>query len=202
VTNYGGAPAGPFKVGLQGAYAADFIIVSDTCAGVFIPPMGSCTVSVSFRPSSEGSRIATLVLYGPESIIASANLGGFGIPAGSALRLTDAAGMTISEWHFPNGRGTMVGARSAEIAVLVHNDDDVLETGQLALKMGGMNAGDFVIVKTDCSVSLAPHGICTIVLAFAPTVVGLRYADLSVYAAAGGSVTLTMTGLGAIHTLE
>jgi hypothetical protein len=48
--------------GIGGAHPGDFLISSDACSGVTLPPGGECAVDVEFRPSQPGERTGTLGL--------------------------------------------------------------------------------------------------------------------------------------------
>jgi hypothetical protein len=61
VTNFGTETSSPISVTLTGANASAFKIVSDTCAGVQLPPEeGDCVVTVVLAPHTNGNKKATL----------------------------------------------------------------------------------------------------------------------------------------------
>jgi hypothetical protein len=60
VTNIGATPTPPLMTTLSGMNPMDFLVLSDTCAGVALPPMASCQVVVRFRPTAPGPRNALL----------------------------------------------------------------------------------------------------------------------------------------------
>ncbi len=60
ITNTGGGTSGPVTVGLGGPSASEFQLVGTTCTTAPLPPKGTCTADVAFRPASTGSKAAML----------------------------------------------------------------------------------------------------------------------------------------------
>jgi hypothetical protein len=61
LTNNGGANLVISTAALNGPNASDFAISADTCSGTTLTPSNTCSVSVTFTPSAEGSRSASLI---------------------------------------------------------------------------------------------------------------------------------------------
>lgn len=61
VTSAGSGPLNISSVGLSGAKAGDYQIVSDTCSGRSLVPGSSCTTAVTITASAPGSSVAQLV---------------------------------------------------------------------------------------------------------------------------------------------
>jgi DNA-binding beta-propeller fold protein YncE len=82
VTNNTAAYLFAWFVDLDGLDWADFAIGLDTCSPTLIAPGDSCTIDVSFTPTTPGGRSAVLTVYtdAPDSPH-TVNLSGFGIAA-------------------------------------------------------------------------------------------------------------------------
>jgi hypothetical protein len=168
-------------VSLSGANPADFI-QTNNCQQTTLPPNGSCTVNVTFKPQAEGARIASLMIgenvsSGFQSII----LEGTGL---SPLPILSASSLNF---------GTQpVGTDSPPLAVTLVNK------GNAALNIGGIAvSGDFNEFNR-CSTSLAPAGSCVIFIHFVPTAIGNRAGTLTITDnAAGTPQTVALSGMGA-----
>ncbi|MFB3738259.1 MAG: choice-of-anchor D domain-containing protein [Candidatus Velamenicoccus archaeovorus] len=79
IGNAGGEDLELTGVALAGAAAAEFSVSTD-CAGA-LRPGGSCTVQVTFAPTTPGDKLATLVVEGPDAGGASLPLSGTGVVA-------------------------------------------------------------------------------------------------------------------------
>jgi hypothetical protein len=77
VKNYGGLPTAPLTVSVS---TSEFVVVADTCATKALPPGGSCTVFVSFKPTSPGQKSALLTVSEAPGTIGLAMLSGTAIP--------------------------------------------------------------------------------------------------------------------------
>jgi hypothetical protein len=64
VSNGGSAASGPLSVVVTGADPNDYAVGTDTCTDVALAAGGSCLVSVSFTPTVQGLRTATLQVTG------------------------------------------------------------------------------------------------------------------------------------------
>jgi Abnormal spindle-like microcephaly-assoc'd, ASPM-SPD-2-Hydin len=63
----------------------EFVLTSDNCTGHVLDPGSSCTISVTFRPTANGLRTASLsVSADPSELSSGTTLGGFGGPPGFA----------------------------------------------------------------------------------------------------------------------
>jgi hypothetical protein len=62
----------------------EFVLTSDNCTGRVLNPGSSCTISVTFRPTANGLRTASLsVSADPSELSSGTTLGGFGGPPGA-----------------------------------------------------------------------------------------------------------------------
>jgi streptogramin lyase len=81
LTNVTGAPVTVNSVTLGPPNPKDFIIGSDTCTGATVPDSGSCTVSVSFDPTTIGPRSSNLTVVANGVTLPPSSLSGTGVAA-------------------------------------------------------------------------------------------------------------------------
>jgi hypothetical protein len=148
---------------------ADFAIVSGgTCSGS-LAAGSSCTIMLAFKPTSTGTRSATLIVtdspdsYSPHSIVLS----------GTGLVQVSVAPTSLSFGQIS------VGSTSSAKTVTVTNNQPV--TMSLSANLSGTNKGDFAITSAStCSSSLAAASKCSYSVTFSPTKTGNRSATLVV----------------------
>jgi len=143
--------------------ADPFSTVTDSCSGKTLTPNGSCTVSVSFAPTSTGQQNDTLMIPSndPVQAIVSFNLNGNGTSA-------PVPNIAVS------GNGSLgdveTDSSSATSLTINNNGDANLVIGNLY----GL-AAPFSTSSDGCSgATLTPAGSCTVSVNFAPTVDGLQ----------------------------
>jgi hypothetical protein len=186
VTNRGGSSTGIFMVALGGANPSEFTIAGNNCTAT-LPPAGSCTVSVAFKPTAAGTRNATLNL--------SASPGG-----GTVATLTGTGASTIFNIS-PTSQAfgsVAVGSQSPGTTFTVTNVGQT-STGPMIVSVGGANGGDFpmsVAASTCTGSTLAVGATCTVTVAFHPSATGPRNGSLSVSANPGGTNSATLSGTG------
>jgi hypothetical protein len=176
LTNIGGAPLAITSVTITGANGGDFAPVVNTCTGTFAPGAG-CTISVTFTPSAEGARIASVSVVddapdSPQSVALSGN----GV-------LPPGIGFNPTSLTFP---AQAVGTSSAPQTVTLTNTGG----GPLtitSIEIQGTNSSDFFRPNTTCGSTIAPGASCTIDVIFTPTASGNRLASLTVSDNAVGS---------------
>ena len=181
VTNTGSSALGFTSFALSGE--ADDFVLSNGCGSV-LAAKASCSISISFKPVSAGSKTATLVITdravsSPQSVTLT----------GTATAAPIASVFPASE-TFPS---TVVGSMSAP------QDFTLLNTGSADLKISLVaitgEADDFVL-SNNCGASLAPHATCTLSISFKPVSAGNKSATLVVTDdAAPSSQSATMTGI-------
>jgi hypothetical protein len=181
VTNTGSTPVIFASIGASGDYAT-----SGTCPapGASLAPGTSCTVQVSFTPTTSGVRSGVLSIASSASANPSTvSLTGTGTQ--SALQLSP------SSLAF----GNIVLGSSANLSLTVTNTGTALATA-----VTFSVTGDYAIT-IPCSVpSLAPGASCTLQLTFTPTSLGVRPGTLTLTSSDPGSpavVPLTGTGIAA-----
>lgn len=182
LTNTGNAPLAISSIVVSGDFSR-----STTC-GATLDPAASCTIDLTFTPTTTGARTGALTISddattSPQVI----NLNG----TGATLSVQLAPGSLT----FGN---QAVGTTSATQAVTLTN------SGTLPLTINGIAAsGDFGQTTT-CVSPIAPGASCTISVSFTPTANGTRTGAISISDNVSGSpqtVNLTGTGTAPVATL-
>ncbi len=171
-------------IALGGAGASQFA-QSNSC-GKSLAAGASCTVNVTFRPTTSGAKGAELVLTFPA----------LGSPLSVPLSGTVLAPvLAVSPGALAFG-SQAVGTTSAARPVTVSNAGTA-PLGINAISLGGTSPRQFAISANTCGASLAPGASCTVSVAFAPRSPGAKSAPLNVTVAApatSSSVALSGTG--------
>ena len=177
VTNTGNADLTVTGATITGAAAVDFAATNNCLA--LVPQGTSCTVSVTFTPTTGGARAASLSITtnGGNATVA---LNGTGTAPGISV--------TPGSLTFPT---TGLGTPSAARTVTVTN------TGNAPLNVTQplTVSGDFA--ATGCGTAVAPGGTCTASVVFTPTANGARTGTLTLASNAGAAPTVALTGTGA-----
>ncbi len=165
VTNNGGAAFSVSSIALSGTQVSDFQL-STTC-GAAVAAGASCTVSLTFTPTGNGTRTATVqlsdsVVGSPQSIA----LSGTG-NAGSATLSTSSLNLTAS-----------VGLQSASQTITLTNSSSY-PLPLLGANLSGPNASEFQL-SSNCPASLVAGASCTFSVVFSPTAAGSRTATLTI----------------------
>ncbi len=183
LTNVGTTALTITSIAVTGAEAADFPQTATTCGGS-LAAAASCTVSMTFKPSTTGARSADLTFTDSAS----------GSPQLVALSGT---GTTVELTPRNLSFGTLaVGLTSAAKTVTLKNLGTTATT-ITSIAVTGAEAGDFPETATTCGGSLAAAASCTVSVTFKPSTTGARSATLKFTDSASGSpqaVPLTGTG--------
>ncbi|MGA2073598.1 MAG: choice-of-anchor D domain-containing protein [Terriglobia bacterium] len=184
LTNGGDASLTLSSVEVTGSDAGDFTLTNN--CGSSLTSSEQCTLSVTFKPSSMGSRTASIVFAdNAAGSPQTASLSGTGVVPAASLSTT---GLSFGS--------QAVGLTSAAGTVTLTN------TGNAPLSINGLviagaNVDDFVEIADTCGVSVAAGSTCTIVVAFTPSVGGAHTATLSITDNAPGSPqTVSLSGAG------
>ena len=182
LTNIGTTALTISSIAVTGAEAADFPETATTC-GSSLAAAASCTVSLTFKPSTTGARSATLTVTDNAA----------GSPQQVPLSGTGTtAELTPSSLSF----GTLaVGLTSAAKTVTLKNVGTTALT-ITSIALTGVAPGDYG-ETSGCESSLAVGASCTISVTFKPTTTGARSATVKVTDSAAGSpqqVPLSGTG--------
>ena len=165
------------------ATSGDFIQTND--CGTQLAANGSCTISVSFRPTANGSRTGTVAAtVGTSPTVLTGTLSGTGTGAPAVPVTVTPASMTFA--------AQTTSTTSAAQAVTVHNAQAT------TLTITGVSvSGDFAQAGTTCGATLAANGNCTISVNFTPTVTGTRAGALTItHDATNSPQTVSLSGQG------
>lgn len=168
-----------------GSNAADFASPSNTC-GLSVAAGASCTVSLSFTPSTTAAESATLVITVTIKDGGLSSSQTFRVSlSGSGTTPAPIVGLSPTSLTFS---GQLLTTTSAAKMVTLTN------TGAIALTINSIAAsGDFAETSTGASAcpigpaTLAAGANCTISVTFAPTAVAARTGALTITDNAGGS---------------
>jgi hypothetical protein len=179
IANTGGTTSTLQAPVIGGSNAADFAVSANTC-GSTLGPSTACAVSITFTPSTTGSRSAQLSVTDSDGT-QTAQLSGTGnAPA------TD----TLSATSLPFAQ-QQIGTSSAAQQVTLTNSGDAA----LTLIAASVAGGDFSAINA-CGNSLAGHSTCAISVIFTPTATGALAATLSV-SDEFRTQTVALSGVGA-----
>ncbi|MCX7843752.1 MAG: choice-of-anchor D domain-containing protein [Candidatus Bipolaricaulota bacterium] len=171
VSNTGCASLSVGTVSLTGPHAAEFLVRNDAVSGATIPPGGSRTLEVVFRPASAGAKTATLRIPSndPQTPVASVSLSGTGV----------APQIAVSPLAHDFG-AVRVGQESAPLTVTVRNVGTApLSVGTVSLT--GPHAAEFLVRNDAVSgATIPPGGSRTLEVVFRPVSVGAKTATLRI----------------------
>ena len=154
-------------VTIAGTNAADFAISSNACPaiGSTLAANTSCTVGVTFTPSTTSSESATLSFAdtdstSPQQVL----LTGTGTPAPPA--------MSVSPSTLNFGNQNLNTKSAAQTATLTNSGTTAVTINGTGITIIGTNAADFAISNNTCPAvgsTLAGGASCTISITFTPT---------------------------------
>lgn len=163
-----GADANQFSVGTPGTTS--------------LASAATTTVSVSFSPTSTGTKSAML-------IITSSSAGTLTIP------LTGIAANGINVSPTTLNFGSVSTSGSLSLPVTISNPDTTTVTLTPPFSITGTNADQFSVGSPTTS-TLAQNGTATVMVTFSPTSTGSKTATLTITSANGGNRIVTLNGTG------
>jgi Ca2+-binding RTX toxin-like protein len=184
IQNTGSADLLVSGVSVTGADAASFSAVAAPACAI-VAPGGFCVIDVTFDPATTGPKAADVSIAhnasGSPIMVGLSGIGG--APVASVSPASLAFGSVTT------------GTTSAPLSITVSNTGNTnLVVSGVALS--GPNAGQFTIVVNACG-TVAPAGSCNIDVAFAPTTVGAKSAQVDItHNAAGSPSSVTLSGTG------
>jgi hypothetical protein len=191
VTNSGDEPLGAISAVLNGPNQGDFTLAQNDC-NPGLEFEGTCSVSVTFSPSAQGSRLATLTLTSAPGGTRDVRLEGSGLEPGT---LVLSAGPGASAAFVGN---LVVGAGQSQTQTFVLSNPGQLASG--IINLAPLTSGFQIVASmgTDCisnATNLEGGASCTIQVQFAPTTRGLNSSTLTA-SSPGGSTSLALSGTG------
>jgi hypothetical protein len=183
VSNTGGGTLVVNSANLVGANPGQFTRVN-ACASV--APGASCTVSVTFTPTTAGNKSATL------RIVSNA-AGSPTLVSLTGTAITPAPIASASPASLAFGSQARNTTSAAQVITLSNTGNATLVVS--SANLAGANPGQFV--RTNSCSSVAPGASCTISVSFAPTSAGNKSATLRIVSnAAGSPLVIALTGTG------
>jgi hypothetical protein len=169
---------------ISGTNAADFAKSATTC-GASLASKATCTISITFTPSTAAAETGTLTITD-----SAANS-----PQTVSLTGTGVAQATTSVATLAFGNQGLANTSGAKTVTLTNNDTAAITLSGNTIT--GTNASAFAASATTCGTSLAGHASCTISVTFTPATAGAMTATLSIADTAGNSPqTVSLTGTG------
>jgi hypothetical protein len=183
VTNTGEVPTGTLSSSLVTGDKDQFATSNNTCDGVTLAPAATCSVTVSFAPTTTGLKSSSLQVGAIPGGAATASFSGTGAtPA--------ALGLSPQMHSF----GAVMPGTSASKVFTVTNTGGV-STGALTTTIETSASGQFTIIDNTCSgQTLVAGGTCTLSVSYAPTSPGPKSATLQVTATPGGTANASIVG--------
>jgi trimeric autotransporter adhesin len=193
LSNTGNAPLVLGTLTLGGALAAEFLIASGTTctAGGSVAANASCAIKLSFTPTANGPRSASLAItHNAAGSPSSVTLNGTGTATAQPAMSLNAATLTFGS--------QVLGSASASQSVVVTNSGSATLTFS-GLTLAGSAATDFTRGGTCSAIgTLTAGATCTVSFTFTPGAIGARSATLTLASdASNGSAVLSLTGTGA-----
>ncbi|MEI6620673.1 MAG: choice-of-anchor D domain-containing protein [Actinomycetes bacterium] len=188
ITNPGSAPltfgAGAVTVSATGDNVGQFTKTADTCSGnsVASGSVASCTVTVTFDPSSVGAKSASL------HFVDNAAIAAFGPVSPQDLALsgtgvTPGFSPSMAAKNFGDVRAGPSGPTPSDVITITNSgtSDLVFSTGSIAVT--GTDASRFTITANTCATSapttsVAPGSTCAVTVRFTPGTAGAKAASL------------------------
>lgn len=182
VTNDGTQATTAMTTTKAGSDPAEFTTVSDNCTGQILAAAATCQIVVNFLPTTAGAKNGSYIVTAGGANTVNGAVSGVGI-ANARLVLTP----TLQDF------GTVaIGLSSANATFQLQNTGGVTTSA-----IGVTGTGDYTIVTDNCNtMTLAPLGICNIIVRFTPTIAGTRMGAVNVTATTGGNQSATLTGSG------
>ncbi len=178
---------------ITGTNANQFAKTADTCAGQTIAVGAGCTVTVSFTPTSAGTKTASLRFVDNAA----------GSPQTLSLTGRGTQGALTADPAALDLGGATVGVVGPSQPVTLTNSATGVNAGTVTIEAGGVtitgaDAGQFAIDEDGCAgVTLTPGQSCTVRVAAAPASADPRSATLRIADDAPGAphaVALTAIG--------
>ena len=190
LNNSGNGALNITSIAVTGTNGSDFA-QTNTC-GSSVAAGTSCTIGVTFKPTTTGTRTAAITLTdnatgSPQSVSLSGT--GAGTVGGVAGAV---ASLSFSSLNF--GIEPVSVISSSQVVTLTNTGSAALSIASIAFT--GANAADFTQVNT-CGASLAAGGGCTVAILFMPSAIGARGTSLVITDNASGSPqSISLSGTG------
>ena len=182
LTNTSASDLGPWSIGLTGVDASQYLQTHSCPAS--LASGEHCDIGVSFKPSSTGTKSASLAVGTESAGMQAITLSGTGVRAAYSISPTSIDFGKVK-------RNTS----SAGVGVLVRNTGSV-SMPVTSIKLGGNNPKQFSQTN-NCGVEIAAAAACTVTVTFKPTSLGIKSARLAITPGGGASKkTVSLSGTG------
>ncbi len=175
ITNFGGSPLNITTLSVSSGFSE-----TDNCTGATIPGGSSCTASIAFAPTTQGTVNGTFTVNDN-----SFNLGATQVIAITGTGTAPAATVSPSSLGFSS---QIVGTTSAAKTVTLTN------SGTGPLTMSNISTAAPFSQTNNCT-TLAAGAFCTINVSFSPSAVGTATGTLTINDNAG-TQTVSLSGRG------
>jgi hypothetical protein len=183
IANTGEASSGSISAAISGSSGSNFVLGTNNCTT--LASAATCTIDVSFRPTSAGVKTAQLVVTASPGTTIFVELDGTGVNPGA---------LSISPSTHNFGTRTIGATGGATQTFTVTNTGGQPTTAMTSV-VGGTNPGEFTKTADTCNtMTLVANATCTFTLAFAPATAGSKFGNVTVSATQGGSVTASVNG--------
>src|SRR5262249_2775012 len=176
---------------ISGPHAADFAVAGGgTCAnGSNLGTSGSCTIRITFSPSTALTETASLVVVSNDpSSPDTVSLSGTGV---AATTVSCGAVSPCSSLNFGNINPHK--SSSSQTVTLTNNTNLAITITSVAITGG--DSSPFSISSNNCGASLAGLASCNVVVVFAPTTTGNKSSTLVfTHSAPTSPQSVTLTG--------
>jgi hypothetical protein len=206
LSNTGGATATGIAVAVATTSTPttpnQFARAGGTCTGTTLAAGASCTIGVTFSPTSTGAKSGTV------TITASVAVSGSPVAlSGTGTAVAPSTTLTPTTWTTSATRGCTGSACPGQVFTLT-NTGTVNVTGIAQAALGGANASEFSILRSASTcgpagggqssgqVTLAPGSACTVTVRFTPLTTqttGVKNATVAI-TYTGGSQSSALTG--------
>ena len=193
VTNTG---SGPLNIAALSISNAEFVASVNSCsAGATIAPGASCVITVQFKPSAAGMRLATITLaHNASPAVTTIALSGLGVLPANAAPIVDLNSAALS---LPS---TPVGSSSPGVGITLTNTGNapLVLSDFLVLGDPVSSPSEFSVAATNCTIgmTLEASAHCTLIINFSPTSVGSKKGTLTFsHNASSGLTSISLTSV-------
>ena len=180
ITNTGSAALGLNNIAISGN-DADVFTVNNQC-GSSLAPDASCAVDVTFAPSTDGTRSATLTIESTDAETPSID-----VALSGRGTLAPTPEISVSPESVELGRVLSGTSESAQVTI-ANNGNAALQINSIALE--GANAADFL--QTNNCTTVAAGASCSVDLSFTAGAPGVYSAALVVNSSDEENATVTI----------
>lgn len=184
IKNNGGTATSALTVQSSGSSPGDFVKGADTCSGMTVAAGATCSVTVSFKPTSAGDKSASFTVASGTNAV--------NIPV-TGKGIADAKLVVVPSLQ---DFGTVASTQSSSTVTFTVSNIGGVASGAITQTLGGADAGQFSVVSSSCSgATVAPGMSCVVGVKFSPTGTGgARAATLTFAATPGQSAVATLLG--------